>query len=387
MSNYSYSLPEELIAQYPVAQRDSSRMMHLDRKNGRTSHHSFREIELMLRDGDLVVVNNTKVIPARLKGVKQSGGKVEVLLLDYAGGVRMQEEKGIFQCECMIRASKSPKAGTFLFLYSNVENAIGSGDGCIRARVEENLGAVFMVSFFCKGDFTEELAKYGQIPLPPYIRRDGQKRELQERDRLNYQTVYASKEGAVAAPTAGLHFTDGLIGRLKKRGIRFAEITLHVGYGTFSPVRVKDIREHQIHSEFFSISEECARAINSAKKEGRRVIAVGTTSVRTLEYAALQAETLQHSLDDHCYQSDASERKSLLTDAVKSGSGTCDLFIYPGYQFRVVDAMVTNFHLPESTLLMLVSAFCDRKMILGAYQEAVEKKYRFFSYGDAMFIE
>ncbi|MBF0412244.1 MAG: tRNA preQ1(34) S-adenosylmethionine ribosyltransferase-isomerase QueA [Desulfamplus sp.] len=383
LSDYRYILPDELIAQHPAYNREESRLLRLHRINGKTSHHRFKDIENILRPDDLVVINNTRVIPARLKGFKESGGKVEVLILDYIGGIAAQQEKGCFECECMIRASKSPKPGTILRL---------GDDNNLKARVESVKNAIFNVSFFytdSQKSFDTILENLGEIPLPPYIRRNEHSghnnksvqhkleeskisisfkqledlRKQRTADRKNYQTVYATEKGAVAAPTAGLHFTESLIQRLTTKGIEFVNITLHVGYGTFIPVRVDDIREHQIHSEFFSISQASADAVNKAKSEGRRVIAVGTTSVRTLEYA-----------------SDAKGR-------LNSGSGKCDLFIYPGYKFKMIDAVITNFHLPESTLLMLVSAFAGRELILETYKEAVDSKYRFFSYGDAMFIE
>ncbi|MBF0467583.1 MAG: tRNA preQ1(34) S-adenosylmethionine ribosyltransferase-isomerase QueA [Desulfamplus sp.] len=361
LSDYWYHLPEEQIAQHPAENRDMSRLLCLDRKKGSTSHHLFREIETILRPDDLLVINNTRVIPARLKGHKESGGKVEILILDYAGGMAMQKDERYFECECMIRASKIPKPGTILRL----------GDhGRVKARVEGVGNAVFTVRFFFADNmdsFDDILESSGEIPLPPYIRRNDKTNKSKDQqeieDKKNYQTVYATEKGAVAAPTAGLHFTESLMQSLAAKGIQFVNITLHVGYGTFVPVRVDDIREHHMHSEFFSIPQSSASAINTAKSEGRRVVAVGTTSVRTLEYA---------------------------TDSkgkVNAGCGKCDLFIYPGYQFKMVDAMITNFHLPESTLLMLVSAFSGRELILRAYDEAVDKKYRFFSYGDAMLLE
>lgn len=350
ISDYTYKLPPEQIAQQPVDHRGTSKLLHLNRNTGNLSHHSFEDLLSILKPDDLLVVNDTRVIPARLKGIKESGGKVEVLIIDYSAGMDCLEENGYFQCECMVRASKSPREGTRLFL-----------GGGISAQVEGVNAGLFMVRFFCDTDFRAALEGVGEIPLPPYILRNDT--TDQDRDRENYQTVYAAREGAVAAPTAGLHFTRKLMDGLEKKGIEFAKITLHVGHGTFAPVRVEDIRDHQIHSEFFSITQDTAQRINRARDEGRRVIAVGTTSVRTLEFSAKE------------------------TGRVTPGSGMCDLYIYPGYQFKVVDAMVTNFHLPESTLLMLVSAFAGRKSILSAYQEAVEQKYRFFSYGDAMLLE
>jgi len=296
------------------------------------------------------VINNTRVIPARLSGTKETGGKVEVLIIDYAAGMKHLEETGFFKCDCLVKASKSPRKGARLLLADTVE-----------ARVEEVKGFVFEIKFLNGNKFLKFLQKFGKIPLPPYIKRNDV--DPARNDREDYQTVYASKKGAVAAPTAGLHFTKALMNDLGKKGIDFAQITLHVGYGTFVPVKVEDIRDHQIHSEYFSLSKEAADKINAARRQNRRVVAVGTTSVRTLEFL--------------------SNEKGRVTEQ----AGMCDLFIYPGYTFKCVDAMITNFHLPESTLLMLVSAFYTRKKILDAYQEAIKKEYRFFSYGDAMLIE
>ncbi|MEA1969300.1 MAG: tRNA preQ1(34) S-adenosylmethionine ribosyltransferase-isomerase QueA [Thermodesulfobacteriota bacterium] len=349
LSDYRYDLPGERIAQEPVAKRDESRLLRVERKSGVLSHHSFQDIKDFLRDDDLVVINNTKVIPARFKGTKETGGKVEVLIIDYSAGLRNLKNKGYFQCDCLVKASKAPKQGMFLFL----------GDD-LKARVEGSNHGILNLRFFFTGDFREIIKRTGEIPLPPYIKRDGQ---INNSDKDNYQTVFAAEEGAVAAPTAGLHFTGSLMEDLVQKGVEFVKITLHVGYGTFVPVRVDDIREHEIHSEFFSLSQSAAERINRAKSEGRRVVAVGTTTVRTLEYVS----------DDQ--------------GRVAPDSGMCNLFIYPGYRFKCIDAMITNFHLPESTLLMLVSAFAGKDNIFAAYEEAVKEKYRFFSYGDAMFLE
>ncbi len=349
LSDYHYHLPESRIAQRPVNKRDESRLLRLDRHTGTISHHRFKEVETLLQKGDLLVVNNTRVVPARLTGIKETGGKVEVLIIDYVSGMTCLEKNGYFQCDCLIRASKSPKKGTALFLEKK-----------IRARVESSRDGIFQVRFFSKGDFGRQLKQHGDIPLPPYIKREG---KADGHDAKDYQTVYAQKEGAVAAPTAGLHFTEPLMDRLREKGIEFVAVTLHVGYGTFVPVRVDDIREHQIHSEFFSVSTSSAQKINRARDKGGRIIAVGTTSVRTLEHV-----------------SDDSGR-------VAPKAGMCDLYIYPGYRFKVVNAMITNFHLPESTLLMLISAFAGKKAVFDAYDQAVKGEYRFFSYGDAMLID
>ncbi|MCP4116437.1 MAG: tRNA preQ1(34) S-adenosylmethionine ribosyltransferase-isomerase QueA [Desulfobacteraceae bacterium] len=349
LTDYCYDLPEDRIAQEPCGTRDGSRLLRLDKESGGLSHHGFQEILDLLNPGDLVVINNTKVVPARLKGNKTTGGAVEVMIVDYATGLKSLEANGYFQCDCLVRASKSPKEGAVLHL----------GDE-ITARVEQRKGGLFELRFFCEGDVVKALKSRGELPLPPYIRRNN---GVNTQDRTSYQTVYAKEEGAVAAPTAGLHFTDSLMRELRAKGIEFTTVTLHVGYGTFVPVRVDDIRDHKIHSESYHISEESARTINRAGEEGRRVVAVGTTSVRTLEFAA----------DD--------------SGKIAPGGGVCDLFIYPGYRFKLVDAIITNFHLPESTLLMLVSAFAGKDKIFRAYEEAVQSNYRFFSYGDAMLIE
>lgn len=350
LSDYAYDLPKEQIAQRPCQNRSESKLLHVNRRNASLSHHRFNEITDLLKPDDLLVINNTRVVPARLIGKKQTGGRVEVLLIDYAAGMKNLEETGFFTCDCLVKASKSPKKGATLLLGEGVE-----------AQVEAVKGFVSEIRFLNGTEFADFLHRSGRIPLPPYIKRDEQ--DVGETDRETYQTVYASKEGAVAAPTAGLHFTEELMDALEQKGIEFAAVTLHVGYGTFVPVRVDDIRDHQIHSEYFSVSGHTAEQINAARRQGRRIVAVGTTSVRTLEFLADE------------------------TGRVNPGAGSCDLFIYPGYTFKCVDVMITNFHLPESTLLMLISAFYDRENILAAYQEAIKKKYRFFSYGDAMLIE
>lgn len=360
LSDYAYDLPESLIAQTPCEHRSLSRLMHLERNSHSISHRRFLDIADLLRPGDLLVVNDTRVVPARLLGHKPTGGRIEVLIIDYAAGMKHLAETGQFQCDCLIRASRRPGPGTVLDL----------GQG-ITARVIEHRDRISVVCFDGGTEFLSRLKKAGKMPLPPYIKRDqdsGQDDDSsaqtdEQKDRQNYQTVYANAEGAVAAPTAGLHFTKELLATLSEKGVEMAKITLHVGYGTFVPVRVKDIRDHRIHSEYFIIDELTAEKINQAHASGRRVIAVGTTSVRTLEF---------------CTNGDG---------IISAGQGRCDLFIYPGYRFKCVDAMITNFHLPESTLLMLISAFYDRERILDAYKVAVAEKYRFFSYGDAMFIE
>jgi len=350
LSDYNYDLPIERIAQRPCEKRSESKLFHLNRTFNTGDHHRFKDIVQLLKEDDLLVVNNTKVIPARLYGKKETGGKVEILIIDYVSGMNHLEKKGFFQCDCLVKASKRPRIGSRLFFENDVI-----------ATVIDQKEYISSLKFSNSDSFASFLNQSGEVPLPPYIRRVDN--SLSEDDKTNYQTVYARHEGAVAAPTAGLHFTDDLMKALKNKGIDFAQVTLHVGYGTFVPVRVDDIREHQIHSESFSLSKVDAKKINQAKSENRRVIAVGTTSVRTLEFIA----------DSN--------------GMVSAQSGSCDLYIYPGYEFKCIDAMITNFHLPESTLLMLISAFYDRKKIMAAYQEAINLKYRFFSYGDAMFIE
>ncbi|MBU3951550.1 MAG: tRNA preQ1(34) S-adenosylmethionine ribosyltransferase-isomerase QueA [Proteobacteria bacterium] len=351
LTDYDYDLPERLIAQVPNSDRSGSKLLRLDRRNKTLGHHHFFDLKDLRNPGDLLVVNDTRVIPARLLGKKETGGQVEVLIIGYAMGIKSLAEEGFFQCDCLIKASKSPKQGSILYF----------GDQ-ITARIIEKKGYLTCVRFSGGKDFLAYVKASGHLPLPPYIKRDG---DLLRNgmDKETYQTVYAASEGAVAAPTAGLHFTKSLMEALEAKGVGFVTITLHVGYGTFVPVRVEDIRDHQIHSEYYEVSPGAAHSINQAKQEGRRVIAVGTTSVRTLEYLA--------------------DEKG----CVAPGMGMCDLFIYPGYRFKCVDAMVTNFHLPKSTLLMLVSAFYSRERMIQAYESAIQADYRFFSYGDAMLIE
>lgn len=346
LSDYDYDLPPELIAQTPVPDREGSRLLCLGRKDGRTSHRPFSDLPDLITDRDVLVLNNTRVIPGRLHGRKESGGKAEVLIIDYAGG---REEENRFIVQCLVKSSKKPGIGSWLLFEHD-----------LKARVTDGQKGVYTLNFTGPDRFEDWLNRYGHMPLPPYIKRTGE--SSTRRDHETYQTVYASQKGAVAAPTAGLHFSENLLKKIKSRGIKVAIITLHVGYGTFLPVRTSDIRKHKMHSERFSISDRDARLINTVKSNQGRVIAVGTTCVRTLEFTADEA------------------------GKIRSGQGECDLFIYPGYQFKTVDAMVTNFHLPESTLLMLVSAFAGREKIMAAYSEAIRQKYRFYSYGDAMFI-
>jgi len=346
LKDYDYDLPEDRIAQKPVARRDQSRLLCMDRNTGEISHHKFSDVYDLLSPKDVLVINNTEVVPARLLGRKETGGKAEVLILDYPGNKNGLKENGEYVCQCLIKTSKRPRNGTSLFF-----------DPELTAEVVNHESGIYTVRFSCSGNFEHVIDRIGRIPLPPYIKRNDD-----ENDRTCYQTVYAAQKGAVAAPTAGLHFSLDLLEKLRKKGVRIAAITLHVSYGTFLPVKVSDIRNHRIHSEKYFISQETADCISRSKKAGHRIVAVGTTAVRTLEYASTGNGT------------------------VSEGEGNCDLFIYPGYRFKTVDAMITNFHLPKSTLLMLVSAFAQRENVLNAYRAAIENGYRFFSYGDAMLI-
>ncbi len=339
LTDYDYDLPEALIAQQPCSQRDASRLMVVDRQKHKIHHTQFSQIGEFLPTRSLLVINDTKVIPARLIGRKLStGGKIELLLT---------RQKGENTWEALVKPGRRVTHGT----------RITFGEGALTGKVlaKSSLG-LYTVRFKYNGDFEEILAQVGRVPLPPYI-----KREPSRTDKEEYQCVYAKEAGAIAAPTAGLHFTLALLDKLKRDGIHPVTLTLHVGLGTFQPVKVENIEMHEMHSEYFELSQTSASQINTAKGEGRKIVAVGTTSVRTLETVA----------------SDCS---------VDSYQGYTDIFIYPGYQFKVVDALVTNFHLPKSTLLMLVSAFAGREFIFEAYQEAIAQKYRFYSYGDAMLI-
>lgn len=335
--DFHFDLPEELIARYPMPERSSSRLLCLDKHSGAMHHGVFKDIESLLRPGDLLVFNNTKVIPARLFGEKVSGGKLEVLVERVLDSRRALAH---------VRASKSPKPGSSL--------RVGDGEGWSEVNVLGRHDALFELDFV--EGVSDVLDRFGHMPLPPYITRED---ELGDRER--YQTVYAEKAGAVAAPTAGLHFDEPLLARLCDKGVRFAYVTLHVGAGTFQPVRVDNIADHHMHSEYLEVSEEVCRQVHETKAAGNRVVAVGTTSVRSLESAAQGGELVPF-------------------------TGDTNIFIYPGYTFNVVDALVTNFHLPESTLIMLVSALAGKSNVMAAYQEAVAQQYRFFSYGDAMFI-
>ncbi len=347
IENYDYDLPDGLIAQEPAGQRDCSNLLLLNRKTGDTNHHRFNQIVDLLLPSDILVVNNTRVIPGRLYGAKDTGGKVELLILDYSTPTSRDKTDPTYTC--LVKSSKRSKPGATLYFKKGVTGKIIS---CNKE--------LYRVKFSSPKNFETILYQIGETALPPYVKREG--KNSVTNDRESYQTVYASSHGAIAAPTAGLHFTDSLLDRIKIKGIQIVEITLHVGYGTFIPVRVSDIREHKMHSERYQVSDFAAETINAAKTKGNRVITVGTTSVRTLEYLSKD------------------------NPSIPPGKGTNDLFIYPGYKFKIVDGIITNFHLPKSTLLMLVSAFAGRKNILQAYETAIKHRYRFYSYGDAMFI-
>ena len=337
VNEFNYDLPEELIAQFPYDKRDEARLMVLNKKDKKIEHKVFKNIIDYLNPGDCLVINNTKVIPARLYGKKETGAKVEFLLLKRIEGDTW---------EAMVRPGAKIKPGT----------KVTFGDGLLKAEVLDVLeGGNRKVVFEYEGIFNEILDKIGLMPLPPYI-----KEKLEDKDK--YQTVYAKYDGSAAAPTAGLHFTEELLQKIKEKGIEIAKVTLHVGIGTFRPVKVENIEDHQMHSEHYYIKQEDAEKINKAKKEGHRVIAVGTTSCRVLESVADE------------------------DGMMKETEGDTSIFIYPGYNFKCIDSLVTNFHLPESTLIMLVSSLAGKDFIMKAYKEAVKEKYKFFSFGDAMII-
>ena len=338
-SDFYYDLPEELIAQDPLEDRSSSRLLILDKETGKTEHHIFKEIIDYLNPGDCLVINDTKVIPARLIGEKVgTGAKIEVLLLK-------RKEKDVW--ETLVKPGKKMKVG------AQVSFGGGLLTGEVIDVVEEGNR---LIKFHYEGIFEEVLDQLGEMPLPPYITH-------QLKDRNRYNTVYAKNEGSAAAPTAGLHFTPELLDAIEKKGVDIARVTLHVGLGTFRPVKVEDVTEHHMHSEFYQVDEEAAEKINRAKDGAGRVICVGTTSCRTIESAADE------------------------TGHLKPCSGWTEIFIYPGYKFKMLDCLITNFHLPESTLIMLVSALAGKEHVMAAYEEAVKERYRFFSFGDAMFIK
>lgn len=338
VKDFYFDLPQELIAQDPLEDRSSSRLLVLDKETGEMEHRIFKDILSYLNPGDCLVLNNTKVIPARLYGVKEgTEAHIEILLLK-------RRENDVW--ETLVKPGKKAKPGTKILF----------GDGLLVGEVIDVVEeGNRLIQFSYEGIFEEILDELGQMPLPPYITH-------QLKDKNRYQTVYAKCDGSAAAPTAGLHFTPELLEQIREKGIQIAEVTLHVGLGTFRPVKVENVLDHHMHSEFYMIDEKAAELINGTKKQGGRVICVGTTSCRTIESAAKEDGT------------------------IKASSGWTDIFIYPGYRFKILDALITNFHLPESTLLMLVSALAGREHILAAYEEAVKERYRFFSFGDAMFI-
>lgn len=347
INDFDYYLPEELIAQQPTEQRDASRLLVVHRKTDELEHKHFYDIVDYLNPGDCLVMNNSKVIPARLYGTKKStGAHIEFLLIKRIEGDRW---------ETMVKPGKRVKPGDVISF---------SEDNLFDAEVlEYGEEGTRIVEFKYDGIFMERLEELGNMPLPPYI-----ERASEDKDKDRYQTVYAKEEGSVAAPTAGLHFTPEILEKAKEKGVKLAYVTLHVGIGTFRPVKVENIEEHKMHFEEYHVDEETAKIVNETKKAGGRIISVGTTSTRTLESAAvLNEETGEYE--------------------VKAGGGNTGIFIYPGYEFKIIDSLITNFHLPKSTLVMLVSALYNREGILKAYETAVKEKYRFFSYGDAMFIE
>lgn len=334
-SDFYFDLPDELIARYPMAERSASRLLCLNGSSGELAHHTFRDILDMLQPGDLLVFNNTRVIPARLYGEKASGGKLEALI---------ERVTGEHEALAHLRSSRSPKPGTRIILEG------------VEVEVTGRQGALFELKFLDERPLLNILDEVGHMPLPPYMERDDA-----EEDRERYQTVYAEKPGAVAAPTAGLHFDEPLLQALKDKGVNFAFVTLHVGAGTFQPVKVENVNEHEMHAEYIEVGPDVVDAVKATRAAGKRVVAVGTTSVRSLESASTSGEIAPFYDESR-------------------------IFIYPGYRFRSVDAMITNFHLPESTLIMLVSAFAGKDNTMAAYDVAVQEKYRFYSYGDAMFL-
>ena len=344
ISDFSFDLPENLIAQYPAEQRSGSRLLCLNSSSGEIQHNKFRDVLSYLNSGDLLIFNDTRVIPARFFGEKETGGKVELLMERLLSGNRLLVQ---------VKSSKPLRSEMRLRIYRKNTEVI---EDSLEAVVIERSGQFYILQFDKSLQLKDQLFAHGYVPLPPYIKRVN---ESQDFDR--YQTIYAQNDGAVAAPTAGLHFDENLFADLKLKGIDTDFLTLHVGAGTFQPIRVDKVEEHAMHTERFVISERVCEKVHKCKKAGGRVVAVGTTSVRALESAANKGR-------------------------LSSADSETDIFIYPGFDFQIVDALITNFHLPESSLLMLVSAFCSKNMILDAYNEAVRKKYRFFSYGDAMLI-
>jgi len=382
LEEYDYYLPPELIAQTPAKPRDQCRLMVLSRRTGLIEHKRFIDIVELTEPGDLLVTNNTKVIKARLLGRKKdTGGKVEVLLLsrlakpekiisDFCG--KRRDFREVWQT--IVRPAKRIREGIELLFWKNSwANSFSSRNPCLLGRVLFREGEKFIFGFAFKGTFQETLEKVGEVPLPPYIRRDFHDR-FKLQDKRWYQTIFAKKEGAVAAPTAGLHFTRRLLKRIKAKGAKVVPLTLHVSWGTFRPLREAEITGHRLDAEYFELSLASARAINKAIENGKRIIAVGTTTVRALESC--------------CWEEKPPSilAKSGKKVVVRPRNGWTELFIYPGYKFKVIDGLITNFHLPKSSLLMLVAAFAGKEKIFQAYEEAIRVRYRFYSYGDAMFI-
>lgn len=345
---YNFDLPQENIAQKPADKRDNSRLLVLDNLSKHLSHKKFSDITEYIKDEDMLVVNNTRVFPARLFGHKTTGGKVEVFLLGFPE--ISQATPGKAQVEALIKSSKRPKPQSTITISDELS--------CTVLELLDGGKARLQINYSETADLAEILSTCGQVPLPPYIAREN---GTTDDDVSRYQTVYADQPGAVAAPTAGLHFTDELLAELTSRGVNFGTITLHVGYGTFAPVRAQKIKEHAIHGEYIVVSQETVEKIEATKKRGGRIWAVGTTTVRALEFAAKEG-------------------------TLRPVEGVCDLYIYPGFEFRVIDNLITNFHLPESSLMFLVSALCSRETLLSCYSEAIQEGYRFYSYGDAMAV-
>lgn len=372
VKDFDYYLPKELIAQDPLPDRSSSRLLVLDRNTGETQHRHFTDILEYLNEGDTLVVNDTKVIPARLLGVKEeTGAHVEVFLLN-------RKDDDIW--ECLVKPGKKLRAGA----------RVSFGDGRLTCEIMEALpDGNRLVKFFYEGIFEEVLDALGEMPLPPYITH-----KLKDKDR--YQTVYAKHEGSAAAPTAGLHFTNELLRQIEDRGVNIARVTLHVGLGTFRPVKVEKIEEHHMHTEMYAVNEETAELINRTVASGKKLVAVGTTSVRTLESASVINPEYEDNVENVSFTKEKINGISVLSDGngkiipkfvLMPGGSETGIFIYPGYEWKLVGNLITNFHLPQSTLIMLVSALAGRENILKAYEEAVSEKYRFFSFGDAMFIK
>jgi len=382
LNQYDYQLPPELIAQRPAKPRDHCRLMVLSRRTGYIEHKRFVDIAELIEPGDLLVVNNTKVLKARLLGRKKdTGGKIESLLLrpvkkqeKITGSLCGKSEHFKEVWETIVKPARRIREGTeVLFWKDSWTKSSSLRKDCLFGKVLSRKGGKFIFGFEFKGTFDENLEKVGDVPLPPYIKRDFQER-FKVQDKKWYQTIYARKEGAVAAPTAGLHFTSRLLNRIESKGAKIAPLTLHVSWGTFRPVRDTEITRHRLDAEYYELSRATARAINDTIRNGKRIIAVGTTTVRVLESCCLRK--MRPSIST----------KSGNKRVVEAGKGWTELFIYPGYEFNVVDGLITNFHLPESTLLMLVAAFAGKDKVFQAYEQAIKEKYRFYSYGDAMFI-